>query len=251
VGAPGRLNDMAKRGPLGLDHCRVLILDEADEMLDRGFKDQIYTLFQHMPSDVQVGLFSATMGPDALELSRQFLRDPVRILCKEEELTLEGIAQFYIALDDPRQRVPCLLDLYETITVTQAMIFCNTRRSVDELYEALTAQDFTCSCIHADLDWTEREVVMREFKSGSSRILIATDLLAKGIDVQQVSLVVNYDLPQKVELYLHRIGRGGRYGRKGVAINFVTERSVRTLKDIERHYATQIEEMPADVATWL
>merc|ERR1719159_1487042 len=151
-----------------------------------------------MPQDVQVGLFSATMTPDTLELSRKFLRDPVRILVKEEELTLEGIKQFYIALDDPAQRLPCLIDLYETLTISQAMIFCNTRRAVDELYARLTAEDFTCSCIHADLSWEERALVMREFKSGSSRILLSTDLLAKGIDVQQVSLVVNFDLPMKL-----------------------------------------------------
>lgn len=251
VGTPGRLNDMVKRGHLSLAACRLFVLDEADEMLDRGFQDQIYELFKQMPQDVQVGLFSATMSPETIELSRKFLRDPVRILVKEEELTLEGIQQFYIALDCPSQRVPCLVDLYETMTITQAMIFCNTRRTVDDVYAQLTAEDFTCSCIHADLDWSERELIMREFKSGSSRILISTDLLAKGIDVQQVSLVVNYDLPLKVENYLHRIGRGGRFGRKGVAVNFVTERSVRALKEIERHYVTQIQEMPQDVANLL
>merc|ERR1711866_15489 len=139
-------------------------------------------------------------------------------------------------------------DLYETLTISQAIIYCNLRRKVDFLADQLTKRDFTISIMHADLNQQERDLVMREFRSGSSRVLISTDLLARGIDVQQVSLVVNYDLPPKVESYLHRIGRSGRLGRKGVAINFATSRDVRALKDIERHYCTQIDELPADIA---
>jgi len=170
---------------------------------------------------------------------------------KNDELTLEGIRQFYIAIDREDWKVDTLCDLYETLTITQAIIYCNTRRKVDMLYEELTKRDFTCSCMHADLDQKERELIMREFRSGSSRVLISTDLLARGIDVQQVSLVINFDLPGSLENYLHRIGRSGRFGRKGVAINFVTAESVRTLKDLERYYHTQIEEMPMDIADLL
>merc|ERR1711982_58404 len=131
------------------------------------------------------------------------------------------------------------------------MGYCNTRRKVDWLADRLTKRDFTISCMHAELDQKERDLVMREFRSGSSRVLISTDLLARGIDVQQVSLVINYDLPHKVENYLHRIGRSGRFGRKGVAINFLTERDVRPMRDIERHYETQIQELPGDIASRL
>jgi translation initiation factor 4A len=179
------------------------------------------------------------------------MRDPIRILVKNDELTLEGIRQFYIAIDKEDWKVETLCDLYETLTITQAIIYCNTRRKVDFLSDELQKRDFTVSCMHADLDQKERDLIMREFRSGSSRILISTDLLARGIDVQQVSLVINFDLPASLENYLHRIGRSGRFGRKGVAINFVTADSVRTLKDIERFYHTQIEEMPMDIADLL
>jgi len=251
VGTPGRVNDMAGKSHLRLDDCLIFVLDEADEMLSRGFKDQIYDIFKALPPSVQVALFSATMPPDILDLTSKFMRDPVRILVKNDELTLEGIRQFYIAIDREEWKVDTLSDLYETLTITQAIIYCNTRRKVDFLSEELQKRDFTVSCMHADLDQKERDLIMREFRSGSSRVLISTDLLARGIDVQQVSLVINFDLPASLENYLHRIGRSGRFGRKGVAINFVTADSVRTLKDIERFYHTQIEEMPMDIADLL
>merc|ERR1711956_58985 len=145
-------------------------------------------------------------------------------------------------------KLDTLSDLYETVTITQAVIFCNTRRKVDWLTDKLTARDFTVSAMHGDVDQAQRDVIMKEFRSGSSRVLIATDLLARGIDVQQVSLVINYDLPQNNENYLHRIGRSGRFGRKGVAINFVTEDDERMLQDIQRFYNTVVEELPSNVA---
>merc|ERR1711972_515520 len=160
----------------------------------------------------------------------------------------EGIQQFYVAIEREEWKLETLCDLYETMTITQSIIYCNTRRKVDLLEREMRKRDFTVSVMHADLSQEERTLVMREFQSGSSRVLISTDLLARGIDVQQVSLVINYELPQSTENYLHRIGRSGRYGRKGVAINFVTDRDVRTLHDIETHFATQIEELPADIA---
>merc|ERR1711897_109598 len=145
-------------------------------------------------------------------------------------------------------KLDTLCDLYETLTITQAIIYCNTRRKTEWLCEMMTHRDFTVSAMHGDMDMSDRQLIMHEFRSGSSRVLITTDLLARGIDVQQVSLVINYDLPNNRESYLHRIGRSGRFGRKGVAINFVTSRDVRTLKEIERHYCTQIDELPADIA---
>merc|ERR1711904_356861 len=165
-----------------------------------------------------------------------------------DELTLEGIRQFYVAIEKEEWKLDTLCDLYETLAITQAIIYCNTRRKVDFLAHQMAKRDFTVSVMHAELDQKERDLVMREFRSGSSRVLISTDLLARGIDVQQVSLVINYDMPQHVENYLHRIGRSGRFGRKGVAINFLTKRDIRSMKDIERHYETQIEELPADIA---
>uniref|UniRef100_A0A7S0A4V8 RNA helicase n=1 Tax=Pyrodinium bahamense TaxID=73915 RepID=A0A7S0A4V8_9DINO len=248
VGTPGRVYDMVGKRHLRVDDLITFVLDEADEMLSRGFKDQIYDIFKTLPPNIQVCLFSATMPPEILDLTTKFMRDAVRILVKKDELTLEGIRQFYVAIEKEEWKLDTLCDLYETLTITQAIIYCNTRRKVDFLADQLLKRDFTISTMHAELDQKERDLVMREFRSGSSRVLISTDLLARGIDVQQVSLVINYDLPQNMENYLHRIGRSGRFGRKGVAINFVTNNDVRAMKDIERYYHTQIEEMPMDIA---
>lgn len=248
VGTPGRVHDMITRKALNPQHIKLFVLDEADEMLSRGFKDQIYNVFKFMPSDTQVILLSATMPEEVLEVTKKFMRNPVRILVKKEELTLDGITQFYIMVEKEEWKLDTLCDLYETLTITQAVIFCNTRRKVDWLTEKMQQRDFTVSAMHGDMDQKERDVIMREFRSGSSRVLITTDLLARGIDVQQVSLVINYDLPVNRENYIHRIGRSGRFGRKGVAINFVTSDDSRTLNDIEQFYNTTIGEMPMNVA---
>jgi translation initiation factor 4A len=248
VGTPGRVYDMVSKRHLRIDDLLTFVLDEADEMLSRGFKDQVYDIFKTLPPNVQVCLFSATMPPEVLDMTTKFMRDAVRILVKKDELTLEGIRQFYVAIEKEEWKLDTLCDLYETLTITQAIIYCNTRRTVDFLADQMSKRDFTISTMHAEMDQKERELVMREFRSGSSRVLISTDLLARGIDVQQVSLVINFDLPQNMENYLHRIGRSGRFGRKGVAINFVTNNDVRTMKDIEKYYHTQIEEMPMDIA---
>jgi len=248
IGTPGRVYDMINRRALRLEDCKVFALDEADEMLSRGFKDQIYDIFKFLPEKVQVALFSATMPLDVLEVTERFMRDPVRILIKRDEVTLEGIKQFYIAVEKEEWKLDTLCDLYETLTITQAIIYCNTRRKVDWLSEKMQGRDFTVSCMHGDMDQRERDLILREFRAGSSRVLITTDLLARGIDVQQVSLVINYDLPTNRENYIHRIGRSGRFGRKGVAINFLTQADIRYLRDIEQFYNTQIEEMPMDVA---
>ncbi|XP_041697561.1 eukaryotic initiation factor 4A-II isoform X1 [Coregonus clupeaformis] len=260
VGTPGRVFDMLNRRYLCkyssvlvyfivAPKCiKMFVLDEADEMLSRGFKDQIYEIFQKLSTNIQVVLLSATMPADVLEVTKKFMREPIRILVKKEELTLEGIKQFYINVEREEWKLDTLCDLYETLTITQAVIFLNTRRKVDWLTEKMHARDFTVSALHGDMDQKERDVIMREFRSGSSRVLITTDLLARGIDVQQVSLVINYDLPTNRENYIHRIGRGGRFGRKGVAINFVTEEDKRILRDIETFYNTTVDEMPLNVA---
>jgi translation initiation factor 4A len=239
---------MINRQVLNLGAVKMFVLDEADEMLSRGFKDQIYDVFQHLPGKVQVCLFSATMPAEILDISQRFMRTHVRILVKRDELTLEGIKQFYVAVEKEEWKLDTLCDLYETLTITQAIIYCNTRRKVDWLTDKMGQRDFTVSAMHGDMTGPERELIMKEFRSGSSRVLITTDLLARGIDVQQVSLVINYDLPTNRENYIHRIGRSGRFGRKGVSINFVTNDDVRTMREIEAFYNTQIEEMPMNVA---
>lgn len=248
VGTPGRVYDMIQRGALGTSDIKIVCLDEADEMLSRGFKEQIYDIFQYMPNSFQVGLFSATMPQDVLELAEKFMREPIRILVKKDELTLEGIRQFYIGLETEEWKLETLCDLYETLTISQAIIYVNTRRKVEWLTSKMEERDFTVSALHGEMEQKERDTIMREFRTGSSRVLITTDLLARGIDVQQVSLVMNYDLPTIRENYIHRIGRSGRFGRKGIAINFVTNTDVRLLRDIEAFYNTTVVEMPMDVA---
>lgn len=194
---------------------------------------------------------SATLPPSVLEMANHFMNDPVRILVRRDELTLEGIRQFYIAVEKEEWKFDTLCDLYDTLTITQAVIFCNTKQKVDWLATKLKEKHFTVSAIHGDMPQDARDRVMEEFRSGSTRVLIATDLWGRGIDVQQVSLVICYDLCSNRELYIHRIGRSGRFGRKGVAINFVRDEDMRLLKDIEQFYKTQIDEMPNNVGDLL
>ncbi|GAB2288837.1 hypothetical protein Dimus_023148 [Dionaea muscipula] len=247
-GTPGRVCDMIKRRTLRTRHIKLLILDESDEMLSRGFKDQIYDVYRYLPPELQVVVISATLPNDILEMTSKFMTDPIRILVKRDELTLEGIKQFFVAVEKDEWKFDTLCDLYDTLTITQAVIFCNTKRRVDWLTEKMRSNNFTVSSMHGDMPQKERDAIMNEFRSGTTRVLITTDVWARGIDVQQVSLVINYDLPNNRELYIHRIGRSGRFGRKGVAINFVKSDDIKILRDIEQYYSTQIDEMPMNVA---
>eukprot|EP00656_Telonema_subtile_P054204 TRINITY_DN803_c0_g2_i3.p1 TRINITY_DN803_c0_g2~~TRINITY_DN803_c0_g2_i3.p1 ORF type:complete len:441 (-),score=168.38 TRINITY_DN803_c0_g2_i3:228-1550(-) len=251
VGTPGRSLDLLQKTAIGKG-IRVLVVDEADEMLSAGFEEQMYNIFQSMPKQMQVCLFSATMPVEIIELSDKFMKeDRLHILVKAEQVTLDGIKQFYVDCGRADFKLDVLKDLYETLTVSQSVIFVNSRRQCQWLYDQLEMADFTVSCIHGDMEDADRAAKMKEFRSGASRVLLATNVLARGIDVQQVSLVVNYDLPRGEEgreSYIHRIGRGGRFGRKGVAINFVTEEDVGTLRGIEKFWACQIEEMPMNIA---
>ncbi|XP_073365552.1 eukaryotic initiation factor 4A-III homolog B isoform X1 [Aegilops tauschii subsp. strangulata] len=249
-GTPGRVCDMIKRRTLRTRAIKLLVLDEADEMLTRGFKDQIYDVYRYPPPppELQVVLISATLPHDILEITSKFMTDPVRVLVKRDELTLEGIKQFFVAVEKEEWKFDTLCDLYDTLTITQAVIFCNTKRKVDWLTERMRTNNFTVSAMHGDMPQKERDAIMSEFRSGTTGVLITTDVWARGLDVQQVSLVINYDLPNNRELYIHRIGRSGRFGRKGVAINFVRKDDIRILRDIEQYYSTQIDEMPMNVA---
>lgn len=250
-GTPGRVFDLIRRGSLRTNSLKALVVDEADEMLNRGFKEQIYDIYRYLPPSSQVVLVSATLPVEVLDMTTKFMNDPVKVLVKRDELTLEGIRQFFVAVEKEDWKFDTLCDLYDTLTITQAVIFCNTKQKVDWLAKKMRENNFTVSGMHGDMDQNTRDTIMDEFRSGSSRVLIATDLWGRGIDVQQVSLVICYDLPNNRELYIHRIGRSGRFGRKGVAINFVKSDEVRILRDIEQYYSTQIDEMPANVSDLL
>lgn len=244
IGTPGRILDMLNKNYIKRKSIKMLILDEADELLSRIFVNQIYDIFRSLSNDIQVGLYSATMTPDFFKLANQFMRDPIKILVKNDELTLEGIKQYYIDLDKNEYKYETLCDLYSLITASQSIIYCNSRRIVEILTTRLTENDFAVSSIHGEMTQKERNVIMEEFRSGISRVLISTDLLARGIDIQQISIVINYDIPQSIDSYIHRIGRSGRYGRKGMAINFVTNYDKCKITELEQYYATQILPLP-------
>lgn len=252
IGTPGRVYDVINSGVLKIQELKLFILDEADEMLSHGFKEQIYEIYQLVDSpELQNVILSATLSPEILDVAKNFMTNPVRILVKTEELTLEGIRQFYINVEKEDYKLDTLCDLYDAINVAQSVIFVDSKRKADWLCSSMTERDFTVSCIHGDMEQKDREETLKQFRSGVSRVLIATDILARGIDVQQVSLVINYDLPKKVENAIHRNGRSGRFGRKGVAINFVTTDTIELQRNIEKYYNTIFEEMPSDISNYL
>jgi len=246
VGTPGRVHDMIRRKYLKTDKIDLIVLDEADEMLSAGFKDQIYKIFQYMHNDIQIGLFSATVPETLEQLTTRFMRNPIKILVKADMLTLQGIAQYYIKLDSDEHKYATIRDLFEGLTISQAIIYCNSTRRVDDLEEAMVQDNFPVKKIHGKMEEDERKEVHKDFKNGGCRVLITSDLFARGIDIQQVSVVINFDVPKSEHTYLHRIGRSGRWGRKGIAINFVTRHDGAKLKHFEEYYNTQISEMPGD-----
>jgi translation initiation factor 4A len=247
VATPGRVYDMINKGIIKMSDLKLFVLDEADQMLNKGFKEQIIEIFKFVPPESQIAIYSATMPPDILEITKKFMKNPVKILVKAEELTLEGIQQFFIALESEQDKYDTLCELYKTISIGQSMIYCSSKKKVSWLSEKMSEAGYPVSSIHGDITQSERDQIMRDFRTGKTRVLITTDLLARGIDIQQVSLVINYDLPRDKESYLHRIGRTGRYGRKGWAINFIMQSDTRNLQDIENYYGTQIEEMPQNI----
>ena len=247
IGCTGRVFDMIKRRALSTRDIKICILDEADEMLSIGFKDQIYNIFQEFPSNVQIALFSATMPPPIIQLTNKFMRDPVNIIMQPQELNLDGIKQYFIAINNDYDKLGCLKDLFSRLTVSQTIIYANDVRRVKDLYEMMTKEGFAVCCIHREMTKQERSDTIIQFREGKYRMMISSNITARGIDVQQVNTVINFDIPRSVEVYLHRIGRSGRWGRKGVAINFVTKMDVRQMKMIESHYGSNIEEMPANL----
>ena len=251
IGTPGRVLDDLTKGKVDNKGIRVFILDEADEMLSKGFQEQIKKIFSFVPQTAQMCLFSATMPLEALNLTQHFMNNPFKILVKTDELTLDGIQQFYVLIEKEQYKYDILCDLYGTIAVTQSIIYCNSKKKVHYLTSKMRDNNFTVSCIHGDMEQEERNSVMEQFRSGNARVLITTDVLSRGIDVQQVSLVINYDLPMEVETYIHRIGRSGRFGRKGVSINFVTNYDWEQMKYIEKFYNTAVKELPANIGSLL
>ena len=247
VGTAGRVHDMLRRRALCKQHLRLVILDEADEMLSGNFRDQMYNVFQFVPEDCQVAIFSATLPPEVLDLTAKFMRDPVTLTMEAPQLNLEGIQQYFVAVPDDRVKYDALKDLFSQLTIKQSIIYANSVHRVVHLYESMIQDGFSVCCIHSSMRREEREKAFYEFRTGTYRVLISSNVTARGIDVQQVSTVLNFDVPGDVHTYLHRIGRSGRWGRKGLAINFITRRDVAMLRRIEDHYKSTILELPENV----
>ena len=243
---PGRINDFLYNGYINTEKVKCLILDEADELLTDAFQSQIRDVVSKLPDTTQIGIYSATMPNLTLDVAMKFMRDPEKIYVKAEQLTLEGISQYHIYTDNDRSKYEAITDLYSSIIINQLIIYCNTKQRVIYLAQNLMRDGYTCSFIHSDLSTNERMETMKTFRKGDTRVLISTDLLSRGIDVQQISLVINYDLPKNIEVYLHRIGRSGRFGRKGIALNFINRGDAETLNRIENFYQTEIPELPSN-----
>jgi translation initiation factor 4A len=249
VGTPGRIYHMINKGSISLNNIKLLIIDEADAMLEKGFKDQLYEIFKlGFPEKMQIALFSATLTSQTMDIAHKFMRSPLKIEVKKEEVNLAGIQQYKINMSKDEHKFATLIDLYKFISVKQAIIYCNNKNKVVSLAAELTDHKLSMIFMHGEMTQEERNKIMGEFRAGTYRILITTDLLARGIDIQQVSLVINYDIPLNRENYIHRIGRTGRYGRKGVALNFVTDRDVQQIQDIESFYAISVSELPANIS---
>ena len=243
VGTPGRIYDMMNKGQISTRYIKLLVLDEADEMLSDGFRSQVHQIFTSLNESVQVVLFSATLPASVHDITSKFMRDPVNILMKTEMVTLEGISQYYVAVNNDVDKFEVLKDLFEFISSQQCIVYCNSIKRVVDLYQAMLQEDFPVSCIHGGQSKDERMSSYKEFKSGSSRVLISTNVTSRGIDVQQVSTVINFDIPNDIHNYIHRIGRSGRWGRKGMGINLITRRDVKKMKEIESYYSTEIREL--------
>jgi len=251
IGCPGRVLDFLNRKVVSYSNIHLIVLDEADEILSQGFQSQLYNIFQYLTDQVQVVMFSATIKEELHEISNKIMRDPIKILVKSEMLTLEGISQFYISFQNDQDKIEALKDLYNFISMSQSIIYCNSVKRVVDLYHVMKSSGFPVCCIHSDMDKQDRQNAYQEFKSGKYRVLISSNVTARGIDIQQVSTVINFDLPKCVDTYLHRIGRSGRWGRKGVGINFITNYDTDKMKEIESHYGTQIKEFPSTYTTLL
>jgi len=247
IGTPGRVCDMIHRRILPADSLKILIIDEADEVLSSGFRKQVKHIIKSLSKDCQIVLVSATIPEEMSQLVSNILRpDYVSILVDDGELQLRGISQYYIPLDES-EKMEVLLDIYKNLSIGQGVIYCNKKDKADELKYFLDEQGYSSGILHGSMLPSERKTVINDFRQGMMRILITTDVMARGVDIQQISLVINYDMPRYVQTYIHRIGRSGRYGRKGVAINFVTRRERNILTAIERKYNVTIPTLPENI----
>ncbi len=246
VGTPGRILALIDQEAVNTRDVRVVVIDEADELLSCGFSEQIYQILGRLPSDVQIALFSATLPPNILEMGHRFMPNAATITVAPPELTLNGIKQYYVRVASDTDKYDIFERIFNNITMSQCIVFCNSIHRVVALFSQLQADGYPVCQIHSEMDPVERRKVFQEFVSGRYRLMLSTDLTSRGIDIQQVECVVNFDLTKNVQNYLHRIGRSGRWGRKGVAINFITPSDVRTMDEIVSHYHCNVDQLPSN-----
>lgn len=243
IGTPGRVMDHMRRKTMKLDHVKMVALDEADEMLNMGFREDIETILNEIPEERQTILFSATMPKPIMDITKKFQKDAQIIKVVKKELTVPNIEQYYYEVR-PKNKAEILARLLDIYNPNLSVVFCNTKRMVDELVDDLQGRGYFAEGLHGDLKQSQRDRVMNGFRNGKTEILVATDVAARGIDVDDVDAVFNYDIPQDDEYYVHRIGRTGRAGRTGIAFSFVSGREVYKLKEIQRYCKTKIKAQP-------
>mmetsp|Transcript_6235 Transcript_6235/g.12387 ORF Transcript_6235/g.12387 Transcript_6235/m.12387 type:complete len:382 (-) Transcript_6235:809-1954(-) len=244
VGTPGRIYHLIHAGFLNAPNLRTFVLDEADILLDGDFRISIYNIYRFLPHGVQNITVSATISQKTLEITSQFMKDPYFLLVERQELTLEEIKQYYVSVAFEENKLYSLIDHLDTLVLGKTLIFCNTIRKAKWLFSKMRENNFKTGIIHGETAQEERSRITTKFRMGDLTTLIATDIFSRGLDYPDMSTVVNYDLPSSRELYLHRIGRVGRFGRKGISISLVKILEIQILKDIEIYYSTNIEEIP-------
>ena len=254
IGTLGRIHHMILEKTIHLHSMKIMVMDEADELVTDGVSDKLNFIIEKVPTGIQTILISATMNTNVFNLSKKILHDPIKLLLKNSEVVVELISQFYLDVESEDLKFDTLLDLYNLLSASQVIIFCNTVKTVDWLKLNLEKNNFTITCLHSKMVQSERNLVMKDFRDGKTRILLTTDILSRGIDIPDVNLVVNYDLPQNKETYIHRIGRCGRFGKKGVSISMVKsddQSDMKTLEMMKQKYRIAIREMPSDIEKYI
>jgi superfamily II DNA/RNA helicase len=254
IGTLGRIYHMIIEKRININKLKIIVLDEVDEQLTNGINEKLKLIFTSIPINIQIILISATMSMNVFNFSKEYMFEPIKILLKNNEVMLDLISQFYLDVEVEENKFDTLIDLYNIISTSQTIIFCNTINKIEWLEQNLKSNNFTASTIHSNMEQNMRDIIIKDFREGNIRILITTDLLSRGIDISDVNMVINYDIPINKECYVHRIGRTGRFNKKGVAITLVKMQDnsdVKTYNRLKHYYKIDIKEMPPDINIYL
>lgn len=254
IGTIGRLLHMITIKKINIYKLKIIVLDEADDLLYEGIPEKINDIFEKLPIGIQVLLISATMCTSVFDFSKKIMDNPIKILLKNNEIIVDLISQFYIDIETEEYKFDTLLDIYNLISTSQVIIFCNTIRKIEWLEQNLKDNNFPITVIHSNMTQSQRDEVVKEFREGKTKLLLTTDLLSRGIDIPQVNMVVNYDLPPNKETYIHRIGRCGRFDKKGVSITMIKTTDsydIKTLNRMKYYYKMDIKQMPDNISSYL